>query len=325
METKIIKPKTIIPSVDRLMLVREISKLKLVRITSRGNNMIFIFDGSQYHSLMKEVGRLREITFRDAGGGTGKSMDIDEYDLGICPNTGDRVGQFRQLIVWDPIEKEIIGGYRFIKMSDLTLDQDQKSISPTLELFEFSSRFQNKILPYTIELGRSFVQPKYQPRTDSRKGMFSLDNLWDGLGALAISMPEIRYFFGKFTMYDSYSQQARNLIMFFLRKYFPDNDGLMYPKYPIYGIENEIKLLKDIFIKNSPEEDMRVLMEHVKLFGETVPPLVKQYMDLSPTMKHFGTSINDHFGHVEETGILVTIGDIYDNKKSRYMKSYIPN
>lgn len=262
---------------------------------------------------MLEIGRLRELSFRDAGGGTGKSVDIDEYDTDEVP--------YKQLLVWDPEELEIVGGYRFIDGGNIKYDANGRLFSATAELFRFSDLFIKDYLPYTIELGRSFVQPNYQPTYNIRKGIFSLDNLWDGLGAITLENPQIKYFFGKITMYPRFNLTARDMILYFLKKYFPDNDKLVVPHHAV-TIVTDTEELESTFIGNNYDEDYRILMKNVRRFNEAIPPLVNAYMNLSATMKTFGTAINHHFGEVEETGILVTINDIYDIKKHRHIATY---
>lgn len=262
---------------------------------------------------MQEIGRLRELSFRKAGGGTGKSVDIDEFD------TGDF--SYWQLIVWNPEEQEIVGGYRFSFCANAKDSEGNFHLS-TREIFSYSDRLKSDYFPFTIELGRSFVQPNFQPSADSRKGIFSLDNLWDGLGALVVKHPEIKYFFGKVTMYADFQRDARNLILGFMNAFFPDNEQLVHLQSPvIIGDEYSdfIKELKNLSFK----EAHKLLTQKVREFGTHIPPLFNAYMSLSPTMKTFGTAINHHFGDVEETGIMVTIEDIYEQKKDRHISSYL--
>jgi hypothetical protein len=254
---------------------------------------------------------LREITFRHAGGGTGKELDLDKFD------TSENC--YEQLIVWNPEDKEIVGSYRFILCKKVI--PDVETHLATAELFHFSKKFADEYLPYTIELGRSFIQPKYQPTEDYRKGLFSLDNLWDGLGALVVDYPEIKYFFGKVTMYTHFNREARDLILGFMNFFFPDKEQLVTPKHPI-KIEHDISWFIDK-IKNLSYKDAHLELTHeVRKRGERIPPLVNNYMNLSSTMKTFGTAINPGFGGVEETGVMVTIADIYPGKKDRYIQPY---
>lgn len=303
----------IISPVSRELLEQELTSDKLIRKTNAGNNQIFIVDFHDSPNVTREIGRLREISFRDAGGGTGLSIDLDEYDTEENP--------FKQLLVWNPIDKEIIGGYRFLHCKNLSVDSSGEVHTPTSKLFRYSSKFILEYLPYTIELGRSFVQPNYQPTNNIRKGMYSLDNIWDGLGAIILQYPEAKYYFGKITMYPDYNLEARDHILFFMKKYFGDSENLMTPVYPVSYITPITKLQK-AFPNDSYEKDYKLLIQKVRSYGQTIPPLVNAYMNLSSTMKFFGTSINEEFGRVEESGILVTIADIYGMKIERHLSGY---
>ncbi|HRY33741.1 MAG TPA: GNAT family N-acetyltransferase [Bacteroidales bacterium] len=301
---------TIIDPIDRKLLISELKQEYFVKATQSGNNKIFIVDALSSPHLMQEIGRLRELTFRAAGGGTGKASDVDEFDLMDPP--------FRQLIVWDPDAHEIVGGYRFLKGRAWKPADAGSVLTPTAELFNFSEQFLQEYWPYTIELGRSFVQPAYQPSNDARRGMFALDNIWNGLGAIIIQNPDVRYFFGKITMYTQFNPYARDLILIFLRKFFPDPDKLVRPLHPLPCWHDEA-MLEAFFDAETYEENYRILVQEVRKQNENIPPLVNAYMNLSSTMKSFGTANNPHFGNVEETGILVTIADIYPSKKERHL------
>lgn len=305
--------KDVIPPVDKELLAKELTPEKFVKSTNSGNNEIYIVTYSNAPNVTREIGRLRELTFRDAGGGTGLDCDLDEYD------THEEIA-FKQLLVWNPREQEIIGGYRFIHGKDLKVRPDGQVDTPTSELFTLSDRFVSEYLPYTIELGRSFVQPAYQPTVDLRKGMYALDNIWNGLGAIVVQNPDVKYFFGKITMYPHFNLQARDLILYFMKMYFGDSKNLVYPRVPLL-IQTPEEELKQYFVGGSFEKDYRLLVQGVRAQKENIPPLVNAYMNLSSTMLSFGTSLNHHFGDVEETGILVTIDDIYDFKKDRHINS----
>jgi hypothetical protein len=304
---------TIITSVDRTLLKKELKDELYIRETNNGHNQIYIFTHDQAPNLMREVGRLREISFRDAGGGTGKSMDIDEFDIAEIP--------FKQLIVWSPEDEEIVGGYRFIVGKEVANDEEGHPLTPTAELFTFSQKYIEQYWPETIELGRSWVQPLYQPTVNLRKGMYSLDNLWDGLGAITIDHPEAKYFFGKITMYPSYDSFGRDMILYFMHKYFPDKDKLIVPKVPL-EIQTEKRVLQSIFSGVNYEENYKILIQKIRRLNEQIPPLVNAYMNLSGSMRTFGTAINPGFGFVEETAISITIADIYDYKKDRHLSTY---
>lgn len=305
----------IIAPLENKVLKSELKKVKFVRPTVRGGNEIYSFSYHESPLLMDEVGRLRELSFRGGGGGTGKAKDIDIYDIMDAP--------FRQLIVYDPDNEAIVGGYRFLMGSEIKNTEEGVPKSPTSKLFSFSKIFLEKFWNNTMELGRSFVQPAYQPNVNRQKGIYALDNLWDGLGSLTVDYPAMKYFFGKMTMYPDFHRLARDLILFFLKKHFPDHDQLITPNYPV-KIETDQKILSEFLVESDFKEDYKILNREVRYRNEFIPPLFIAYMNLSKTMKTFGTSINHSFGNVEETGIMITIADIYKDKIERYTNTYKP-
>ncbi|MDY4043288.1 MAG: GNAT family N-acyltransferase [Marinifilaceae bacterium] len=306
----------VIYPISREKLLAELTEDKFVRKTNKAGNEIYSFNAFNAPNLMREVGRLRELTFRSAGGGTGNEVDIDPWDI-------DEQLPYQQLIVWDPKEQEILGGYRYILCNNLPLNAEGEPNLATTELFKFSPKFKEQYLPKMIELGRSFVQPLYQSTRMGRKSLFALDNLWDGLGALTVEYPEMEYFFGKVTMYTSFNIEARDLLLYFMRKYFRDQENLVQPIIPL-EIQIDEDKLKDILHGSTYEEDYKILSHQVRVLGENIPPLVNAYMSLSPSMKTFGTAINASFGGVEETAILIKIADVYETKKARHISTYIP-
>lgn len=301
----------IIEPIDRKTLETELTPDRFLRKTNAADNDIYMIDAHNAPNVMLEIGRLREITFRTAGGGTGKSVDIDEYDTCEVP--------FKQLIVWNNKEKEIISSYRFILGRDVPLDENGYPHTPCSKLFRFSQKFIENQWQKSIELGRSFVQPKYQATNDSRLGLFSLDNMWDGLGTLVVDYPDQEYFFGKMTMYNSYNRVARNMILNFLEKRFKGDTSLITPFNPTQKSE---KPLKEIFTGGTLAEDFKILNHNILDIKTTIPPLIKAYMSLSSTMQYFGVSANEEFGEVEEIAILLTIKDIYEKKISRHINTY---
>lgn len=299
----------IIPAVDRALIKAELAANGLIRTTRKGDNEIYIVNCHNAPNIIREIGRLRELTFRDAGGGTGLPLDLDEYDTNeIC---------YEQLIVWSPEDEQIIGGYRFILCKD-AIGEDGEIHLSTHHYFDFTERFIRDYLPVTCELGRSWVQPDYQPMNNPRKGLYALDNIWDGLGALARTYPNVKYFFGKVTMYPNYNREARDFLLHFMHHYFPDNENLMKPYNPLIQ-QYDQKMVEEQLQGLDFKDGFKVLNSYVRARGENVPPLVNIYMNLSPTMKTFGTAVNEDFGDVEETGILVAIDDIYDEKKERHV------
>ena len=305
----------IIDPIDSELIETELTRDKFLRSTNKGNNEIYVIDGRECQATMHEIGRLRELAFRAAGGGTGKSCDIDEFDMMDPP--------CRQLIVWDPESKLILGGYRFIIGRDIRFDSDGRPRIATSHMFHFSDRFINDYLPHTIELGRSFVRLEYQSSRVGAKAIFALDNLWDGLGALTVVYPEIEYLFGKMTMYPNYHGKSRDMILYFLHKHFPDTEELVRPLKP-FAPAIDTEAMERLFTGDTFKEDYKILNHAIREYGFNIPPLVNSYMSLSPTMKMFGTAINDEFGDVEESGIFFAISDIFEEKKQRHIGSYHP-
>ena len=303
----------IIDKIPREALLKELTKERFVRKTNNGDNEIYIITHHDSPNTMQEIGRLREVTFRHAGGGTGLAVDIDDFDICAHP--------YKQLLVWDPVDHEIVGAYRYILCKDAEY-VNGKVLLATTELFDFSEEFYKTYLPYTIELGRSFIQPMYQPSEQFRKGLFSLDNLWDGLGAIVVDNPEMKYYYGKVTMYTDFNVTARDYILSFMKYYFPDPQKLVTP---IHGIDINTDVTAFLNeIKDKPyKEGQTILNKLVRSLGENIPPMVNAYSNLSSTMLSFGTAINPTFGGVEETGILVTIADIYKSKSDRHIETYI--
>lgn len=301
--------KEIISAIPKVVLKSELQAVGMIRTTRKGENEIYIVNILNAPNVIQEIGRLREITFRASGGGTGEEVDLDYFDLGTH--------FYEQLIVWSPEDEEIIGGYRYVKCLKSMDEKGQIHLS-TAHYFDFSNQFITDYLPYTIELGRSWVQPNFQPSINPRKGLFALDNIWDGLGVLVRENPEIKYFFGKVTMYPNYNTESRDFLLHFMHTYFPDKEQLMTPKHPL--VQNYDRKYVDAQLAGLDFKDgFKVLNGHVRENGEFIPPLVNIYMNLSPTMKTFGTAVNPEFGGVEETGILVIIDDIFEEKKERHM------
>ena len=307
MEEDIIEP------IDRGLLKSELTPERRLRITNKSHNEIYVVTAHQAPNVMKEIGRLREEAFRTAGGGTGKSMDIDEFDTmeNCC----------RQLIVWNPETDEIIGGYRYLFGEDWQIDEKGQPILATSHMFHFSEKFMKEYAPYTVELGRSFVSLEYQNVRKNTKSIFALDNLWDGLGALTVINPRCKYFFGKMTMYPSYIRRGRDMILYFLKKHFDDKDNLILPIKPL-KLETPEEEIAKILCEDDFKKDYRILNREIRNLGYNIPPLVNAYMNLSPTMKLFGTAINYGFGDVEETGILIAVDEIFEEKRIRHINSY---
>ena len=303
----------IIAPVSKELLKAELTADKRLRYTNKSNNEIYVVTWQDSPNVLREIGRFREIAFRAAGGGTGMSLDLDDFDMMEEP--------YKQLIVWDPDVEAILGGYRYLLGAKVKLSEDGQPILATSHMFHFSENFMRNYMPYTIELGRSFVTLEYQSTRQGSKGLFTLDNLWDGLGALTVLVPDVRYYFGKMTMYPSYNRYGRDMILYFLKKHFEDKDRLIVPIHPLQ-LEADTEELRKLFVYEDFKEDYKILNSEVRKLGYNIPPLVNAYMGLSPTMKMFGTAINDEFGDVEETGILIAVDEIREEKRRRHIETF---
>jgi len=304
----------IIDPISKDLLRAELTPDKLLRATNKANNELYVITHHDAPNTMLEIGRLREEAYRFSGGGTGQSTDIDIYDTMENP--------YKQLIVWNPEKEEIMGGYRYIHGKEVKHDENGKLGLSSSHLFAYSDLFIEDYLPYTIELGRSFVTVGYQSSQAGSKALFIMDNLWDGLGALIVVYPDLKYFFGKVTMYPNFGEEGRNMILYFLNKHFPDPERIIYP---LHSLKTNMNLpeLSRLFIGGDFKENYRILNTHVRNLSRNIPPLVNAYMNLSPTMRVFGTCINDEFGDVEETGIMINVGEIFAEKRDRHIETYI--
>ena len=304
----------VIAPISRNLLKAELTPSKLLRHTNRGGNELYIVDAHNAPHVMLEIGRLREIAFRAGGGGTGLSTDIDEFDTMETP--------YKQLVVWNPDAEEIIGGYRYLHGADVKFDDKGQPILATSHMFHFSEKFIHNYLPHTLELGRSFVAVEYQASRKDTKGLFALDNLFDGLAALTVVLDDAEYFFGKMTMYPSYDRLARDMILYFLDKHFGDHRHMVSAYQPLF-LENNPRQFRELFVEDDFKLDYRILNTEVRKRGCNIPPLVNAYMNLSPTMLVFGTAINHEFGEVEETGILINVNELHEDKRKRHIISFV--
>lgn len=305
----------IIAPVSRKILKKELTEDKFLRPTNKAGNQIFLVTAHNSPNVMREIGRLRELSFRAGGGGTGKELDIDEYDFMEKP--------YKQLIVWNPDEEKIIGGYRFINGRDVPIDKNGQPTFVMSHLFTFSDKFVKEFMPHTIELGRAFVQPKYQSTKMGIKSLFALDNLWDGLGALIHSSKGAKYFIGKVTIYKEYPVLCRELIYEFLNKHFSDKDGLIKPITPVSVDAKSKRIAKKILVEDEPTPDYKLLNKAIREKGENIPAMFNAYIGLTDTMRFFGSIKDDDFGSVYESGIMVVMDDLLETKKQRYIQPYV--
>ena len=263
--------KPIIPPIDRKILKEELTPDKFLRPTNKAHNEIYVITAHDSPNVMLEIGRLRELSFRSWGGGTGNEIDVDDYDY--------MEKAYYQLIVWDSQGEEIVGGYRFLPGHDVTFDENGQPLLAMGHLFNFSEKFIKEYLPNSVELGRAFIQPSYQTSKMGMKSLFSLDNLWDGLGALIHDVKKAKYFIGKINIYEHYSANARELIYEYLGRFFPDKNHLITPKTDIEISAHVKKMAAELF---NPNEDARAnykaLQKVVRNEGETIPPMFNAYI-----------------------------------------------
>ena len=304
----------IIDPVSVELLKAELTPEKKLCDTNKAGNEIYVVDGIDSPNVLLEIGRLREVAFRDSGGGTGLSVDLDEFDT-----TTDR--PYKQIIIWDPEASAIIGGYRFILGPDVKMQEDGQPHITSSHMFRYSDRFIRDYLPHTMELGRSFVTPEYQSSKAGAKAIFALDNLWDGIAAVILQHPNIMYLLGKMTIYPTYDKSCRELIEHFLWKHFPDPDELARPKQPV-DVEVDGRLLNLILKDDDFKSDYRNLKEAIRKLGSGIPPLVNSYMNTSPTLRMLGTGVNDEFFDAYDTGILVCYDEMYAEKRDRHREPY---
>lgn len=301
--------KPIIAPVETEILLHELEG-HLLRPSNKADNLIYDITAHECPNVMREIGRLREISYRAGGGGTGKELDIDDQDIMPRP--------YHQLIVWDPDNNQIIGGYRYLFGHEAEIRNGQPFIT-SAHLFHYSERFIRDYLPNTIEFGRAFVQPMYQKREMGVKALFALDNIWDGIGAVLFNHPEMRYMIGKVTIYPEYNEQARELIYAYLDRYHKGEQGLIEPYHPLLSQP----LTHSPFEGEDKQENYHILQHAVREQGTVIPPIFTAYLNLTNDLQFFGNAINDEFGDVLESGIMVDLETVYPEKKERYINSYI--
>ena len=308
--------KKIIDPVPVELLKAELTKAKKLEDTNKGHNELYIVTWHDSPNVVTEIGRLREITFREAGGSTGNEIDLDEYDKMEKP--------YKQLIVWDPDNEAIIGGYRFLFGSDAVLDSKGQPMLASSHQFRFSQKFIDEYLPYSIELGRNFVAPEYQSSKLGSKSIFAMDNLWDGLIAVIMKNPGLLYYFGKVTVYPSYDHISRDLIYHYLWKHFGDKEELVRPWDDQAVMPDSDPALMDLILhKEDQVEDYKLLRAAVRMRGVNIPPNVSAYVSATSQMLMFGTAVNRLMHNIEDTGILIPFDAIYHEKKRRHVGAYL--
>jgi putative hemolysin len=273
--------------------------------TSDGKNII-VYESEIENCVIKEIGRLREISFRHVGEGSGKKRDIDVYDL-----------YYKHLIIWDDEDLEIAGAYRLVESAKVVEESGIEGLY-THTLFNYSEAF----LPYFtkgVELGRSFVQPKYW---NSR----ALDYLWQGIGAYMASRPHLQYLFGAVSLSDTLNRRAQGLLIYFYMHYFGGSENLVAHSNN-YKLPLEIKKeCHTLFVGNDYNTDLRTLKEELAFMGYTIPTLYKQYAELSTEkdgVTFFDFGYDKDFNNCIDGFILVDVNLIKESKRKRYFKKHI--
>lgn len=288
-------------------LKRELAPKYLLRRTNHGDNEVYLIRAKECPCVMREIGRVREEAFRRGGTGTGLAMDVTFVDEDCL-----------QMLVWNPEGEEIAGGYRMIEGTRWPMKADGQPNLATSHLFRFSEEFLRDYKDSTLEVARSYVTTGYQRNAPRNKSIYIMDNLWDGLGAFLVSHPEIKYLFGKVTISAGLNHRAMEMILFFLKRYFPAKKALVTPHVAIKKSipEEEFEAL---FEGLGFDEGYRVLKREVNALGEKIPPMINSYMMLAPTMQYFGSAVDESFAGAIESAILIAVDEMSEEKKARHM------
>ncbi|WP_294947020.1 lysophospholipid acyltransferase family protein [Sulfurivirga sp.] len=289
----------IAPPVDREALKSALADARLLGTTADGKR-ILLYDWQDDSPVMREIGRLRELTFRSVEEGTGQSLDLDEFDR-----------HYRHLILWDERDEEIVGAYRIGHGPDIMAEQGAEGFY-SHTLFEFLPELQKR-LPRSIELGRSFVQPRYWGRR-------SLDYLWYGIGAYLKAHPEIRWMFGPVSLSRAYPEQARALIALFYQTQFPPGAPLVRSRHPFAVPDNLLSQWQPAFSSDYATA-FRALNRALAQLGVKVPTLYKQYAEIALPggCEYAGFSIDPAFNDCVDGLVMVDCERLVPKKRDRYM------
>lgn len=293
--------KSIIKPIDRKILKLQLKEAPLLGITNDGKK-IFILTYNGFPEVIREVARLREITFRGVGEGTGNRLDMDLYDK-----------LYRHIVLWDEENLEVVGAYRIGVCEELLLKHGTEGLY-TSTLFNFSDNFKKK-LPFALELGRSFVQRKYW-------NSYSLDYLWQGIGAFLYNHPETKYLFGGVSLSGSYNTEAKELLVFFYTKWFKGPFDMVTAKNHYSINPNKLESLEATFPGVDYKSELKILKQSLKMFGFSIPTLFKQYSELCSdngcSFLDFG--IDYDFNSCIDGFIFIEVDKIKPHKRERYIR-----
>ena len=291
----------IVHPANRKSIRDELKQSEFIGATQDGMQ-IYLFDYHSNSSVIREIGRLRELSFRQVHEGTGKAIDIDQFDR-----------YYRHLVLWDDQQLEIVGTYR-IGEGMRILGQHGIEGFYTNTLFEL----QGSMIGYlekSIELGRSFIQPRYW-------GKRSLDYLWYGIGAYLHKHPEIEYMVGPVTLSASYPETARNEIINFYQQLFGQSNELVKPRLPYHcPASTEYQDYPMVREEGEYKKAYAQLKQKLDEIGVRVPTLFKQYVELCKPggCEFLGFNIDPDFSNCIDAMILVHIDEIYPKKRDRYI------
>ncbi|MDN5106253.1 lysophospholipid acyltransferase family protein [Aliarcobacter butzleri] len=285
--------------VSKIDLYNELKKSPLLGQTNDGKK-IYLYDYVEDSIVLKELGRLREISFRKVGEGVNKKRDIDKYDV-----------YYQHIILYDKNELEIVGAYR-IGNSDMIFKEFGTKGFYSNTLFQFNDEFMF-YLQNSIELGRSFVQPKYW-------GTRALDYLWYGIGAYVKANPNIKYMFGPVSISGTFPAIAKDMLVFYYNYYYSSEKNLVEARTP-FSYSSHIHDIKEFFTLEDKKRDFKSLKIALSNIGVNVPTLYKQYSELTldDGVKFLDFNVDKNFGDCIDSFILVEIDKIKDSMKQRYM------
>lgn len=285
--------------VSKIDLYNELKKSPLLGQTNDGKK-IYLYDYVEDSIVLKELGRLREISFRKVGEGVNKKRDIDKYDV-----------YYQHIILYDKNELEIVGAYR-IGNSDMIFKEFGTKGFYSNTLFQFNDEFMF-YLQNSIELGRSFVQPKYW-------GTRALDYLWYGIGAYVKANPNIKYMFGPVSISGAFPAIAKDMLVFYYNYYYSSEKNLVEARTP-FSYSSHIHDIKEFFTLEDKKRDFKSLKIALSNIGVNIPTLYKQYSELTldDGVKFLDFNVDKNFGDCIDSFILVEIDKIKDSMKQRYM------